>query len=252
MHLLYRNVDINDASITYNGKVVGIGVYPIGIEPRPFLERVKMPGIQQRVDRLNEKYGGRKILLGVDRMDYIKGLPQKLHAFEQFLRKHPGWVGKVVLVQIAVPSRQDLKETQSLTAELNQLAATINAEFGSVHYQPVDFQHKSLDFDTLLAYYTLADICIVASTRDGMNLVSYEYVASQSQAHQNGENVGALILSEFAGAAQDHNLEDGALLFNPWSVSALAETLQNALTMDKRQRKAKYEKLRRHVMRNTR
>jgi trehalose 6-phosphate synthase len=182
-------------------------------------------------------------MLGVDRLDYIKGVPQKSLAFEHLLHKHPEWIGEVVLVQVAVPSRQDLEETPLLMEELSNIADRVNDEFGSPDYQPIDLKHTSLDFDELLAYYALSDICIVSSTRDGMNLVSYEYIASQPANKQ-----GVLVLSEFAGAAQ--NLE-GALLFNSWNTVAAAETVHKVLTMSRREKVANFEKVRWYVLGNT-
>lgn len=140
-------------------------------------------------------------MISVDRLDYIKGIPQKLHALEVFLQSHPEWVGKVVLVLVAVPSRQDVEEYQNLRAVVNELVGRINGRFGkfslchptpeksrlltsssgTVDYMPIHFMHKSVNFDELLALYAISDACVVSSTRDGMNLVSYEYVASQEK-----------------------------------------------------------------------
>jgi trehalose 6-phosphate synthase len=114
-----------------------------------------------------------KVIVGVDRLDYIKGVPQKLHALELFLTQHPEWIGKVVLVQLAVPSRQDVEEYQNLRATVNELVGRINGRFGTVEFMPIHFMHKSLPFDELCALYAVSDVCLVTSTRDGMNLVSY-------------------------------------------------------------------------------
>jgi trehalose 6-phosphate synthase len=112
------------------------------------------------------------VIVGVDRLDYIKGVPQKLHALELFLTQHPEWIGKVVLVQLAVPSRQDVEEYQNLRATVNELVGRINGRFGTVEFMPIHFMHKSLAFDELCALYAVSDVCLVTSTRDGMNLVS--------------------------------------------------------------------------------
>ena len=112
------------------------------------------------------------MIVGVDRLDYIKGVPQKLHALELFLSQHPEWIGKVVLAQLAVPSRQDVEEYQNLRAIVNELVGRINGRFGTVDFVPIHFMHKSLPFDELCALYAVSDVCLVTSTRDGMNLVS--------------------------------------------------------------------------------
>jgi trehalose-6-phosphate synthase len=149
---------------------------------------------------LREKFKGVKVLLGVDRLDYIKGVPQKLHAFELFLSNHPEWNEKVVLIQVAVPSRENVEEYQHLQQVVNELVGRINGRFGTVEFTPIHFLHKSVKFDELVSLYAIADACVVSSTRDGMNLVSYEYIVSQQNNH------GVLILSEFAGAAQSLNV----------------------------------------------
>ena len=120
-----------------------------------------------------------QVLLGVDRVDYIKGIPQKLLAFEALLHAHPELVGKAVLLQIAVPTRTEVPEYQRLRAVAHRLAGRINGKFGTPTYTPLHYLDKSIDFDEMVALYRLADVCVVTSLRDGMNLVSYEYVACQ-------------------------------------------------------------------------
>jgi trehalose 6-phosphate synthase len=125
----------------------------------------------ERIRELQQRFQGVKVIVGVDRLDYIKGVPQKLHALEVFLSEHPEWIGKVVLVQVAVPSRQDVEEYQNLRASINELVGRINGRFGTVDFMPIHFMHKSIPFDELCALYAFADVCLVSSTRDGMNLV---------------------------------------------------------------------------------
>ena len=127
--------------------------------------------MKKRIQQLEQRFDGVKLIVGVDRLDYIKGVPQKLHALELFLTQHPEWIGKVVLVQLAVPSRQDVEEYQNLRATVNELVGRINGRFGTVEFMPIHFMHKSLPFDELCALYAVSDVCLVSSTRDGMNLV---------------------------------------------------------------------------------
>lgn len=181
-------------------------------------------------------------MVGVDRLDYIKGVPQKLHALEVFLTEHPEWIGKVVLVQVAVPSRQDVEEYQNLRAVVNELVGRINGKFGTIEFMPIHFMHKSVAFDELIALYAVCDVCIVSSTRDGMNLVSFEYIASQAKRH------GALVLSEFTGAAQSLN---GSLIVNPWNTEELADAIHDAVTMSDEQRAANFQKLQKYVNKYT-
>lgn len=140
----------------------------------------------------------------------------------KFLQQNPEWIGKVVLVQVAVPSRGDVEEYQSLRATVNELVGRINGQFGTVEFVPIHYMHKSIPFNELLSLYNISDVCLVSSTRDGMNLVSYEYIACQEQ------RKGALILSEFAGAAQ---CLSGAIVVNPWNTEDLSDAIKESLTL---------------------
>ncbi|KAJ3129120.1 Trehalose-6-P synthase/phosphatase complex synthase subunit [Nowakowskiella sp. JEL0407] len=228
--------------VVYEGRTVHVGTFPIGIDPFKFTEGVKNEKIAARIDRLKEKFKGFKIIVGVDRLDYIKGVPQKLHALELFLSKHPEWQEKVVLVQVAVPSRQDVEEYIHLQQVVNELVGRINGRFGTVEYTPIHFMHKSVNFEELVALYAVADACLISSTRDGMNLVSYEYIACQQDGH------GVLILSEFAGAAQSLN---GSLIVNPWNTEELAQAIYEAVTMKEDTRQANHQKLFRYITKYT-
>lgn len=136
-----------------------------------------------------------------------------------------------MLVQVAVPSRTDVEEYQNLRANVHELVGRINGKFGTVDYMPIHFMNKSVQFEELVALYTIADACIVSSTRDGMNLVSYEYICCQADNH------GVLVLSEFAGAAQSLN---GSIIVNPWNTEELATGIFDALTMTDAQRAANH------------
>jgi len=203
-------------------RFVNVGVFPIGTDPERFSDGLKRPHVVERIKHLRSKFDGIKVFLGVDRLDYIKGLPHKLSAFDIFLTEHPEWIGKCILIQVAVPSRQDVEEYQNLRAVVNELVGRVNGRFGSAEFTPVHFMHRSVDFDELIALYAISDVCVVSSTRDGMNLVAYEYIACQEQ--QNGQ----LILSEFTGAAQSLN---GALIVNPWNMEEMSNSFNKALTM---------------------
>lgn len=228
--------------VEYNGKMITVGAFPIGIDPEKFDEGLKKPKVQERIAALEKKFQGVKLIVGVDRLDYIKGVPQKLHALEVFLTEHPEWIGKVVLVQVAVPSRQDVEEYQNLRAVVNELVGRINGKFGTIEFMPIHFMHKSVSFDELIALYSVSDVCFVSSTRDGMNLVSYEYIATQEKRH------GVMVLSEFTGAAQSLN---GSLIVNPWNTEELADAIHDAVTMGDEQRLLNYQKLSKYIRRYT-
>jgi len=229
-------------AVNFQGKMVSVGTFPIGIDPEKFKDCLAQPKVQERMAVLEKKFQGVKLIVGVDRLDYIKGVPQKLHAFEVFLTEHPEWIGKVVLVQVAVPSRQDVEEYQNLRAVVNELVGRINGKFGTVEFTPIHFMHKSVSFEELTALYAVSDVCLVSSTRDGMNLVSYEYIASQQKRH------GVMILSEFAGAAQSLN---GSIICNPWNIQEMAGAIHDAMTMEDSIREANHNKLYRYVTKYT-
>ncbi|KAH9935267.1 glycosyltransferase family 20 protein [Amylocystis lapponica] len=224
--------------VEFEGRLAHVGTFPIGIDPSSFIENLKKDSVQARIRQLEQRFGSVKVIVGVDRLDYIKGVPQKLHALELFLSQHPEWIGKIVLAQLAVPSRQDVEEYQNLRATVNELVGRINGRFGTVDFMPIHFMHKSLPFDELCALYAVSEVCLVSSTRDGMNLVSYEYVACQQ------ERQGVMILSEFAGAAQSLN---GSIVVNPWDSQQVADAIFEAVTMDAETRAENHRKLFKYV-----
>ncbi|KAI6245882.1 Alpha,alpha-trehalose-phosphate synthase [Erysiphe necator] len=228
--------------VEHNGKHITVAAFPIGIDPEKFVEGLQKKSIQDRIAVLERKFEGVKLIVGVDRLDYIKGIPQKFHALEVFLTEHPEWIGKIVLVQVAIPSRQDVEEYQNLQTVVNELVGRINGKFGTIEFMPIHFLHQSVNFEELTALYAVSDACLVSSTRDGMNLVSYEYIATQRKRH------GVMILSEFTGAAQSLN---GALIVNPWSTEELAQAIHKAVTMSPEQRESSFKKLEKYVFKYT-
>jgi trehalose 6-phosphate synthase len=238
----YRETPTTPNGVEFRGKYVTVAAFPIGIDPEKFIEGLQKKSVQDRIAVLERKFEGVKLIVGVDRLDYIKGVPQKLHALEVFLTEHPEWIGKVVLVQVAVPSRQDVEEYQNLRAVVNELVGRINGKFGTIEFMPIHFLHQSVSFEELTALYAVSDACLVSSTRDGMNLVSYEYIACQRKRH------GVMILSEFTGAAQSLN---GALIVNPWNTEELAGAIHDAVTMSPEQREVNFKKLEKYVFKYT-
>ncbi|KAG0150504.1 hypothetical protein CROQUDRAFT_38206 [Cronartium quercuum f. sp. fusiforme G11] len=228
--------------LNFDQHYVHVGSFPIGIDPNLFHEALERPNVKQRIDELNQRFDGIKVIVGVDRLDYIKGMPQKLHALDVFLSEHPEWIGKVVLVQVAVPSRTDVEEYQNLRASVNELVGRINGRYGTIEHMPIHFLHRSIPFEELCALYAIADACLVTSTRDGMNLVSYEYVACQEKRH------GCMILSEFTGAAHSLN---GSIIVNPWATDTIADGIYTAVTMSDQKRKENFDKLFSYVSKYT-
>ncbi len=229
--------------VTFQRKAVHVGAFPIGINPEKELKLMQKESVIQRVTGLKERqYKDKSVIISVDRLDYIKGLPHKFHAYDMFLEHNPDLVGKVVLIQIAVPSRQDVKEYQVLRSHISELTGRINGKYGSVDYQPLIYCYTSVPPDELIALYALADICLVTSTRDGMNLVAYEYVTCQKDNH------GSLVMSEFAGAAQSMK---GCIMINPWDTGEIMDGLRKAIDMGPQQRQENWKRMNDYVMKFT-
>ncbi|XP_058779486.1 alpha,alpha-trehalose-phosphate synthase [UDP-forming] 1 [Vicia villosa] len=225
------------------GKMTRVAAFPIGIDSDRFIRALGSSDVQGPIKDLQERFKGRKVMLGVDRLDMIKGIPQKLLAFEKFLEENADWRDKVVLLQIAVPTRTDVPEYQKLTSQVHEIVGRINGRFGSLTAVPIHHLDRTLDFYGLCALYAVTDVALVTSLRDGMNLVSYEFVACQEK------KKGVLILSEFAGAAQ--SLGAGALLVNPWNITKVAEAISKALNMPSAEREKRHRHNFHHVTTHT-
>ncbi|CAL9165986.1 unnamed protein product [Musa hybrid cultivar] len=225
------------------GKLTRVAAFPIGIDSDRFKRALELPAVREHINELTHRFAGRKVMLGVDRLDMIKGIPQKILAFEKFLEENPSWRDRVVLLQIAVPTRTDVPEYQKLTSQVHEIVGRINGRFGTLTAVPIHHLDRSLDFHALCALYAVTDVALVTSLRDGMNLVSYEFVACQ------GSKKGVLILSEFAGAAQ--SLGAGALLVNPWNITEVAASIGYALNMSPDEREKRHRHNYAHVTTHT-
>ena len=186
---------------------------------------------------------GRRLIIGVDRLDYTKGIPERLEAFALLLQTFPEWRGKVSLSQISVPTRGDVLEYQEQRHRVEAAVGRINGEFGEADWTPVRYLYRSYRRKELSRFYREADVCLVTPLRDGMNLVAKEFVAAQDP-----ERPGTLVLSVFAGAAQE--LTD-AILTNPWHREGMARDIDRALRMTDEERRARYSKLVAAVQRTT-
>jgi trehalose 6-phosphate synthase len=188
---------------------------------------------------VHENYPGRQIILGVDRLDYTKGIPEKLRAYRHLLRTHPELIEKVSLIQVVVPSRWEIPHYDRLKQEIERLTGRINGEFSRPGWIPVHYFYRSVPREDLLAYYRTAELLIASPWKDGMNLVAKEYCASQV------DRSGVLLLSEFAGAAAQ--MHRHAVLFNPHDIVGMAEAIRSALTMAPDERRRRMTGLRRGV-----
>ena len=206
--------------------------FPISIDT-PALESVARTAARSRhAERLRESLVGRRLIIGVDRLDYSKGLPQRFEAFEQLLVSFPEHCNRVSFLQIAPPTREDVPEYVSIRRSLSELAGRINGNFAEFDWVPIRYLNKSFGQRVLAGFYRLAHVGLVTPLRDGMNLVAKEYVACQDP-----EDPGVLVLSEFAGAA--HELPE-AMIVNPFDSEGVADALQRALTMPLEERRERH------------
>jgi trehalose 6-phosphate synthase/phosphatase len=237
-------IDSQPDGIEVSGRRVGIGVDPIGIDTLGFQATLDDPETARLLGQLEEQYAGRKLVLGVERLDYTKGIPQKLLAFERLLEQDPTHARRTTMLQVLVPSRLESPEYQQQRNEIELLISRINGRFGQPGITPVEYLHRNLSKHGLVALYRRADVMMVNPLRDGMNLVAQEFVLCQSEPGLPGRWRGALLLSEFAGSAQ---VLPGALLVNPWNVDGVVERLGTALELDLPERRRRLETMAKRV-----
>ncbi|HEY9401820.1 MAG TPA: bifunctional alpha,alpha-trehalose-phosphate synthase (UDP-forming)/trehalose-phosphatase [Pyrinomonadaceae bacterium] len=224
------------------GRSVRLDALPIGIAPREFTERLAHDADTiKRREELRTRFDGRRVLLGVDRLDYTKGIPERLRTFRRLLRQSPALRGQVVLIQVAVPSREVIPMYKELRQEVDELVGKINGEFSTPDWTPITYIRRGIPPTELAALYALADLAWVTPLRDGLNLVAKEYVACQE------DGAGALILSEFAGAASEMG---EAFLVNPYDEERTAETIERALQLPADERRERMSALHKRVVRN--
>jgi trehalose 6-phosphate synthase len=228
--------------LSFEGRMVRVGHFPISIDFDEFDSGARSKEVEDAAWYLHENLHGRQLMLGVDRLDYTKGIPERFLAFERALEKYPELITNLSLMQLVVPSRTHVPDYQNLKETLDQLAGRINARFGESMWNPIYYVYRSLDRTQLLARYRTSEIALITPLRDGMNLVAKEYCASSV------ENNGVLILSEFAGAADQ--LGKGALLVNPYDIESTADAIHQAYVMGSEERYRRMRLLRNEIRRN--
>jgi len=209
----------------------------MGVDSAAFAKRAANRKVLSEASRLRTD-GDVCLLVGIDRLDYSKGLPRRLLAFERLLTTHPEWLERIRLVQVAVPSREGLAAYQSVRRNVEELVGRINGRFGTHRWTPIRYINRSVSDTVLSALYRAADVLLVTPLRDGMNLVAKEFVASRV------DGDGVLVLSEFAGAADELTR---ALIVNPYDVDGMAESINLALMMPRAERMERMQALREHV-----
>ena len=224
-----------DGTILAFGRRLTAGAYPISTDTQRVVEFAREAADARQTQRLRESLRGRDMLIGVDRLDYSKGLLQRFRAFGTLLENYPANRGRVVLMQIAPPSRQDVPEYLQLRQQLESEAGHVNGAYAEFDWNPVRYLNKGFSRRILAGFLRHGRVGVVTPLRDGMNLVAKEYVAAQ-----NPDDPGVLMLSRFAGAAQEL---DGALLVNPYDAEGMAEAMQTALAMPLEERRERWQSM---------
>jgi trehalose 6-phosphate synthase/phosphatase len=231
---------VSEHRVRIDGRIVRLGVHPMGVD----YSRLELVARATRetgaVDALRRRHG-MHLILGIDRLDYTKGIPQRMLAFDSLLRRYPEWHGHALFLQVAVPSRTRVPAYGVSEGETEQLIGRIHGTFATTHWVPIHYLHTSLSLEEVVALYGAADVMVVTPLRDGMNLVAKEFVASRV------DGDGVLVLSRFAGAA--HDLPE-AVLVNPYDIDATADALHYALRMSTEERRRRMRALRRRVSAN--
>jgi alpha,alpha-trehalose-phosphate synthase [UDP-forming] len=235
-------VNAEQSSVARAGQLTLVRPFPISVDFDGISNAAAADAVARRAEQFRHQLAlkDQRVLLGVDRIDYTKGIPERLHALDRLLAAHPEYIGRIRFVQIAAPSRERIASYQALAREVEALVADINWKYGQGHWVPIayrDTPHSPLDVQ---AFYRLAEVCVVSALHDGMNLVAKEYVAARS------DGDGVLVLSRFTGAAREL---DHSLLMNPYAIDELAAVLHQALSMDEAERRGRMLALRETVAR---
>ena len=225
-------------TVSADGRAIRLGAYPMGIDAARFAQLARDPEVQAEAATIRSDAGDRQIVLGVDRLDYTKGIPRRLEAIAHLLAEEPGLADSMRFIQVAVPSRGEVDQYQRFKRLVEEAVGRINGARSTIRSTPVHYVHRSVSERQLVALYCAADVMLVTPLRDGMNLVAKEYVATRVN------DDGVLVLSEFAGAAMEL---DSALMVNPYDIESVAATIKRALSLPLDERRARMSRLRRRV-----
>ncbi len=211
--------------IQVGNRMVKVDTFPMGIDYDRFAQAAAHPGVKKEISKYKRKMGeqpNRKIILSVDRLDYTKGILERLHSYNLFLDKYPEYKDRIVLVLVAFPSRTKVEQYRNLKKELDELVGRINSKHGNIGWMPVLYLYTFLEFNALTALYIISDVGLVTPVRDGMNLIAKEFIATKN------DGKGVLILSEMAGAAKEMS---ESIIVNPNNIERIADSIHRALTM---------------------
>jgi trehalose 6-phosphate synthase len=237
---LFPEVNVDAVSphavVKFQGRQTIVGTFPISIDFEEFAQRAARAEVAARAATVRQEFLENILVLGVDRLDYTKGIPERLKALRLLLRRFPELRRQITLAQIVVPSREDIPKYKELRQDIELLVSKINGEFTERGWVPVHYMHRQLSRDELLAYYRAADVALITPLKDGMNLVAKEFCAAQV------DERGVVIISEFAGASDE--LRHGAILVNPNDMAGVAQALRDAALMPQEEKSTRMRLLR--------
>jgi trehalose 6-phosphate synthase/phosphatase len=220
--------------IRINDRICNTDSFPMGIDYDKFDSASRSKETKKEIALYKRSLGDRKLIISIDRLDYSKGIPERLNAYDLFFEKYPEFKNKVSLILVVVPSRDQVDLYQKLKIEIDEIVGRINGKYGNINWTPIRYFYRSFPFQTLSAFYSMSHIALVTPLRDGMNLVCKEFVASKN------DKSGVLILSEMAGAAKELS---EAFIINPNDIHQMAEAIRNALVMPKEEQTRRMEEL---------
>jgi trehalose 6-phosphate synthase len=240
--MLEARVDYERFAVVRGGHSTLVQPFPISIDPDLWSTPPPDRQAEARAVRKALGLGSERIIFGIDRLDYTKGIPDRLRAFERMLTRHPEWHERVVFVQVGAPSRDQLAQYKALGREVSETVASVNARYGTDGWRPVIYVREHRGPADVAAFYRTADVCVVSSLHDGMNLVAKEFIAART------DNRGVLVLSRFTGAARE--LQE-AVFVNPFSVDEFADALHASLTMPEEQQERRMKSLNARIRNRT-
>jgi trehalose 6-phosphate synthase/phosphatase len=226
--------------ITADNRTVKVDAFPMGIDYERFAHAVNSIEVQKEIKKIRKKVGNRKIILSVDRLDYTKGIPARLEAFDYFLERYPKYREKVTLILVAVPSRTGVEQYALLKKRVDELISKINGKCGTLEWMPIWYLYRYLSFQNLVPLYSVADVALITPLRDGMNLIAKEFLAAKI------DSKGVLILSEMAGASKELG---EAIIVNPNNKDEIADAIKNALELSEKEQITRNETMQKRLKR---
>ncbi|MCL4384758.1 MAG: trehalose-6-phosphate synthase [Cyanobacteria bacterium] len=233
--ILKLNPDFNEFKVNYNDMNIYVKEFPISIDYESFSKIGEKKETFKFIKNIKSSSKNTRFVLGVERLDYTKGLKEKFRAIERFFDKYPDYRKKVIFIQIAVPTRTKIQEYARFKKEIDEMVGRINGKFADGIWSPINYIYKSLSQEKLVSYYKLSDICLVTPLKDGMNLIAKEYIASRSEVDS------VLVLSRFAGVADE--FKDYAIMVNPYDIEDVADSIKIALEMELEQKTSRFNNL---------